>query len=241
MAGLQGIDSDFTDLTQGNTPLANDRYSSGLTPITGGSYQGSQGNIPVSYMQPTSKDLTSQETTPGQDIQSKVQGVQKPDIGKMLLLGLLGGPNAVNQYYSRTMQKQVEPIIKDISLQYRQALNAGDFNSAQKIVSQLGPLTPYSPNAGKLLESFTDIINKRQDNVQQNKAFIGDLIKRGALKEGSPGYTDFTNPATLLQDPSIVIRKYDLYKQSGQVMGGMYTITDPFTGEIKSQQVTPQQ
>jgi len=241
MVGLQGIDSDYTNLTSGNTPLTSDRYTPALTPITEGSYQGSQGNVPVSYLQPTSKDLTSQETTPGQDIQSKVQGVQKPDFGKLLLLGLIGGPNAVNQYYARTMQKQVEPIIQDISLQYRQALNAGDFSGAQKIVSQLGPLTPYSPNAGKLLESFTDIINKRQDNVRQNKLFIGEILKTGQAKVGSPYYNYLTDPSTLLQDKEVVQKSPEIYGQSGQVIGGFYTTTNKINAEITSQQVTPQQ
>src|SRR5438034_57535 len=147
MPGLQGIDSDYQSLTSGNESLTNN-----------------QSLLPISYLPPTSQgqdipytygETGPEQAEPTQDIQSKVQNVQKPSLGTMMLLGLIGGPNAVNQYYSRTMQKQVEPIIQDISTKYREALNNGDFTQAHKIVSQLGPLTPYSPNAGKLLESFT--------------------------------------------------------------------------------------
>src|SRR5436190_14708014 len=106
MPGLQGIDSDYTPLTQGNEALTQDqsiqpiseRYKPSATPETGGSFQG----MPVSYLSPTDRDLISQASTPGQDIQRSVADIHKPNFGIMLLLGALGGPQVVNEYYQRS-------------------------------------------------------------------------------------------------------------------------------------------
>ena len=84
---LQGIDSDLSPLTQGGEALTD---NSSMQPISTPSSSFPQ-TMP-SYLQPTSRDLTSQETTPGQDIQQQTGNIQKPNLGMMLLLGALGGP-----------------------------------------------------------------------------------------------------------------------------------------------------
>ena len=185
MAELQSIDSDYTNLTS-DTNLTS---SEGLKSLyRSPSTSSPSSTIPISTLSPTDRDLISQASTSSQDLQRNITDIQKPNVGIMLLLGALGGPNAVNEYYARSMQKQVEPIVGSINLQYRQALNAGDFTKAQTLVNQLAPMVQYSPTAGKLYENFTNEIAKRQDNVQQNRIFIGGLLKTGLVKEGSPYY-----------------------------------------------------
>ncbi len=244
MPGLQGIDSDYTPLTEGSSlsqesqglkPI-NDNYKPSSTPSTGGSYE----SMPISYLQPTLADMQSRQLTSSQDVQSKTQDIQKPNFGTMLLLGMLGGPRVVNEYYQRTMQKQVEPIVQDINLGYRDALNRGDFQTAQRLVGQLAPLTSYSPTAAKLHETFVNEIAKRQDNIQQNKIYLNGLIGSGLIKEGTPAYRDLTNPSTLLQDKDMVQKKVELYKRSGQVIGGIYTTIEGFTQEPVKQYVMPE-
>jgi len=232
---LQGIDSDLSPLTQGGEALTD---NSSMQPISTPSSSFPQ-TMP-SYLQPTSRDLTSQETTPGQDIQQQTGNIQKPNLGMMLLLGALGGPGVVNDFYARSMQKQIEPIVGQINLQYRQALNAGDFSGAQKLVNQLAPLTQYSPTAGKLYESFTNEIAKRQDNVQQNKIFISNMLTTGLVKEGTPYYRYLSDPNTLLQDKEVVQKSPEVFKRDIQVIGGVPTTIEALTREPLKQYPLPE-
>ncbi len=241
MPELQSIDSDYTPLTQGNEALTE---NSSIQPIS--SYQGNStpyptgtlSNIPISYPGMPEPSSITPASEGNKAVQSQIQDIHKPSMGMMLLLGLLDkSGNAVNQYRQRVMQEQIEPIIGNINIAYRQALNAGDFTGAQKLVNQLGPLTRYSPNAAKTYEGFTNEIAKRQDNVQQNKIFISGLISSGAVKQGSTAYRDLSDPNTLLQDKQTVIDKAKMYGVTQQIIGGIPTEVEGYTGKIGKQTV----
>src|SRR6266704_157100 len=244
MPGLQSIDSELAPLVEGNEALTD---NSSMQPIS--SYQGggapyptgTSSNIPISYpgMPEPSSVTPSSESSKG--VQSQIQDIHKPSMGMMLLLGLLDkSGNAVNQYRQRVMQEQIEPIIGNINIAYRQALNAGDFTGAQKLVNQLGPLTRYSPNAAKTYEGFTNEIAKRQDNVKQNKILISGLLTSGRVKQGTAGYRYFSDPNTLLQDKDTVLKAVDMYANNSQVINGVLTTINKQTGEPEQQYPLPE-
>lgn len=105
--------------------------------------------------------------------------IPRPPAAKLILAGMLGGPQAVEFVYQQHVNQYARPAIAKLGAQFRQAIDSGDYDTAQQRIGDMSSIAGKAPQFGPLVQKMGEQLAERESNYRKNNAYLDVLESVG--------------------------------------------------------------